>query len=102
MILHVAMFSFGDDVTDDQVDCLTEALHEMADQIDSIVEYRCGPNLRVLDSDVDYAVVATVTDAQGLRDYLAHPAHDAVGEAFLSSMVTDRSAAQLPLPADGP
>lgn len=100
MILHTAMFSFHDEVDDDDVRGLTTALLEMAARVDSVLEYRCGPNARVFDSDVDYVVMATVADEPGLRDYLGHPAHDAVVEQWLGRMVAERHAAQLTLPAD--
>lgn len=96
MILHIASFSWKDDVTPDDVAGLTEALVAMAANIPSLRSYVCGENLR-LRPGADYAVAAIVDDADGLAAYLDSPAHRAVYESHLGRMIGERSAAQLPL-----
>jgi hypothetical protein len=98
MILHLAMFTWKDGVTLEQVDGVTADLNAMAARIDAIVQYVCGPNLAITPSTTDFVVAATVTDAEGLVAYLGDPLHRAVQERWLDHMVSARLAAQLPLP----
>lgn len=100
MILHLAMFTWNDDVTADQIDGLTADLNAMAAEIEEIVQYSCGPNLGLTPSSADFVVAAAVTDADGLGTYLGHPLHRAVQEKWLAQMVASRLAAQLPMPFD--
>ncbi|HEU4808079.1 MAG TPA: Dabb family protein [Homoserinimonas sp.] len=97
MILHIASFSWKDDVTAEDVVALTEALVTMASKIPSLRSYVCGENLRLRPGGADYAVAAIVDDADGLAAYLDSPAHLAVYESHLGRMIAERSAAQLPL-----
>jgi len=97
MILHIASFSWRDDVTPEDVTALTEALNVMAAAIPELRSYVCGPNLHLRPGGADYAVAAIVDDAEGLTSYLESPAHLSVYESHLGRMIADRSAAQLPL-----
>lgn len=98
MILHLALFTWTGDVTADDVAGLTADLHAMADQLDPIEQYACGPNLGITPSSADFVVAAAVRDEDGLRAYLTHPLHQAVQERWLTRMTAARSAAQLPMP----
>ena len=96
MILHIASFTWKDDVTADDVTSLTAALVDMAAKIPELRSYVCGENLR-LRPGADYAVAAIVDDADALAAYLDSPVHRAVYESHLGRMIDGRSAAQLPL-----
>lgn len=98
MILHLAVFTWKDDVTDDDVSAVTAALKEMAAGIPELRSYTAGSNLR-LRPGADFAVAAIVDDEDGLAAYLDSPAHRSVYERFLGRMIAERSAAQLPLEA---
>lgn len=102
MILHLALFTWNEDVTPEQVAGLTADLEAMAAAIDEIVQYSCGPNLGITPSTADFVVAAAVTDADGLAAYLSHPLHRAVQQNRLDHMVASRLAAQLPMPFDVP
>jgi len=99
VILHLAAFTWKEEVTPDDVAALTSALREMADGIPELVSYRCGENLR-LRPGADYAVAAIVRDEAGLAAYLDSPAHAAVYERHLGRMLESRMAAQLPVPEE--
>ncbi len=99
MILHVATFRWNDDVTEQQVQTLTEALHLMASRIESLRSYTAGPNLHLRPGGTDYAVAAITDDAAGLDAYLDHPEHQAVYAQHLGDMIAERSAAQLQISA---
>lgn len=97
MILHLALFTWREDVTDDQIAELTRRLTEMAAGIPELRQYHCGPNLRLRPSDADYAVAAIVDDARSLSAYLDSDAHSAVYDDLLGDMIERRQAAQLDL-----
>lgn len=97
MILHIATFRWQDSVTEADVTALTEALAEMAEGIPEILSYSAGPNLHLRPAGADYGVAAIVEDSAGLDAYLDHPAHKAVQEKHLVTMVAERAAAQLPI-----
>lgn len=99
VILHVALFQWKPDVTEDHVRALVEALEHMAAGIPEIRAYRCGPNLRLRPSPADFAVTAVVDDAEGLAAYLDAPSHAEVYAAHLDAMVLSRQAAQIEVPA---
>ena len=100
MILHLAAFTWKDDVTADDIAELTTQLREMAAQIPELRSYHCGPNLRVRPSPADYGVAATVEDTRALEAYLDSPVHAAVYERLLGRMIAERVAVQLDLGAD--
>jgi len=97
MILHIASFRWKDEVTDDDVAGLTQALTEMAAQIPVLSSYVCGPNLHLRPGGADYGVAAIVADAAALEAYLDHPAHKAVYDSHLGRMIAERTAVQLPI-----
>ncbi|MEO7124355.1 MAG: Dabb family protein [Lacisediminihabitans sp.] len=97
MILHLAMFTWRDDVTPEAIASLTEALTEMAAGIPSIRSYVCGDNLHVRPGGADYAIAAIVDDEAGLNAYIDSPLHKAVYDKYLGDMIAERSAAQLNL-----
>lgn len=101
MILHLALFTWQDDVTPDDVADLTRQLTEMASGIPSLRQYHCGENLRLRPSDADYAVAAIVEDADGLTAYLDSDAHKAVYDRILGRMIASRQAAQLDIGSAG-
>ena len=100
MILHLAAFTWKDDVTADDIAEVTSQLREMAAQLPELRSYHCGPNLRVRPSPADFGVAAVVEDERALEAYLDSPAHAAVYERLLGRMIADRVAVQLDLGAD--
>jgi hypothetical protein len=101
MILHLAMFTWRDDVTAADVAQLTAQLEAMAAGIPSLRTYHCGENLRLRPSDADYAVAAMVDDEAGLAAYLDSDAHKAVYDRLLGRMIERRQAAQLDIGPPG-
>ena len=99
MILHIATFTWKDDVTDQDIADLTAALMQMAADIPELRSYAAGTNLHLRPGGADYGVGAIVDDAAALDTYLEHPAHKAVYADFLGRMLAERSAVQLPLTA---
>lgn len=98
MILHIALFRWKPEVTEQDVAALVPALEEMAAGIPEILGYRCGANLRLRPSPADFAVAALVADEGGLSAYLDAPEHARVYAEHLTAMVEDRQAAQIVVP----
>ena len=97
MILHLAAFTWKDDVTADDVAALTTALRDMADGIPELKFYECGESLRLRPNGADFGVAAVVEDEAGLSAYLDSGAHAAVYENLLGRMIASRLAVQLPV-----
>lgn len=62
--------------------------------VPSIRDIQVGPNAVALDGNWDAGLVADFDDEAGLREYLVHPAHQAV-VGFIRSVVADRAAIDL-------
>ncbi|MEO5920350.1 MAG: Dabb family protein [Pseudolysinimonas sp.] len=97
MILHLASFRWNDDVTEQDVAGLTDALRAMAAGIPELRSYQCGESLRLRPGGADYGVAAIVDDDAGLSAYLDSAAHAAVYETYLGRMIAERAAVQLPV-----
>lgn len=97
MILHIATFTWKEDVTEQDVSDLTAALTQMAAGIPELRSYAAGTNLHLRPGGADYGVAAIIDDAAALDTYLDHPAHKAVYENYIGRMLAERAAVQLPL-----
>lgn len=100
MILHLALFTWKEEVGAEDVEALTSALRAMAAGIPELVAYECGESLRLRPAGADYAVAAIVRDEAGLSAYLDSAAHAEVYEKHLGRMIATRIAAQLAVPED--
>ena len=95
MILHVVTFTFRDDVTDQQLDAVDEALGRLPSRIDALRSYSHGRDLGLRQGTVDYAVVALVDDEEGLITYLDHPEHVEAVRSAVTPLVLTRQAVQI-------
>jgi hypothetical protein len=93
-MLHVALFTWHDHVTPDQVAEITIGLRALPEQIDALERYEVGPDLGLNPGTADFGVVAQVADEDGLRAYLEHPAHKAV-TSKMKDMIATRTAVQM-------
>ena len=75
MIRHIALFTFTDDVTDEDVLAIDEGLAGLPGVIDEILSYSFGRDLGLGDGTYDYAVVGDFKSAEDFRTYSAHPEH---------------------------
>ena len=100
MILHLAAFTWTDDVTPEDVAELTAALRAMAAGIPELRTYHCGENLRLRPSAADYGVAAIVDDEDGLAAYLDSRGARGGLRRLLGRMIASASAAQLDLRPD--
>jgi hypothetical protein len=92
-MLHVALFTWQDHVTPDDVAEITVALRALPEQIEALQRYEVGPDLGINPGTADFSVVAQVADEDGLRAYTSHPAHQDV-IARMGPMIAERTAVQ--------
>jgi hypothetical protein len=93
-MLHIAIFTWHDHVTPDQVAEITAGLRALPEQIEALQRYEVGSDLGINPGTADFAVVAQVADEAGLRAYLDHPAHTAV-TGKMKAMIAQRTAVQI-------
>jgi hypothetical protein len=95
MLQHVVAIHWNDAVPDGYADTVVQALHEMVRSIDTVRDYRCGPDLGVSGADnADFVIVATFDDVAGWRVYDEHPLHNEVRATYFKPYIAKRSAAQ--------
>lgn len=73
MITHVAVFTWAEGTTADQVAEIEAALLTLPELIPSIRRYTVGANAGLVDGNADFAVVATFDDVDGWRAYEHRP-----------------------------
>lgn len=100
MIAHVAVFTFGPEMTEDGAEALAVELRAMALRLPSIKRYTASPNLRMRPGGADFGVVAVLEDQAGIDAYLDSPDHVDLVAKSIAPFLTQRQAVQLELPDD--
>jgi hypothetical protein len=89
MIRHIAMFTFVDGVTDEDVRAIDEGLAGLPAAIDAIRSISFGRDLGFTDTNCDYAVVGHFDSRADLDVYSAHPEHVRVLETCIKPVLKD-------------
>jgi hypothetical protein len=90
MIAHVILFKPKPELTAEQRQAVLDGLSAAARGIPTIRRMRVGRRVRhglpgyeqMMREDFEYAVVVEFDDVEGLKAYLAHPRHQAIGRHF--------------------
>jgi hypothetical protein len=89
MIVHLVLFTPRADLSDSEHETLRRAVDVAFSRIPSVRRFQVGRRVRLGTSYdeaglVDYAYCAVIefVDSSGLREYLAHPAHQDLGRLF--------------------
>ncbi len=93
MIVHVILFSPKPGLTQAARHDLLGALMEAASAIPAVGQFRVGRRVRhglpgyeqMMQDDYEFAAIIEFADIDGLKAYLAHPAHAAIGRHFTVS-----------------
>lgn len=72
VLTHVVLFTLNDR---NDADELLNRLRSLPGQIPSLISMRCGKNALDKPNSWDIALTTEHADADGLKDYLAHPIH---------------------------
>ncbi len=90
MIAHVVLFEPRGEFDDATRDAFVQMISRATREIASIRRFRIGPRIthglpgyeQGMTTQYGYAAVVEFDDVHGLKEYLRHPAHDALGEFF--------------------
>ncbi|MET1083076.1 MAG: Dabb family protein [Burkholderiales bacterium] len=93
MIAHVVLFKPKHELTTAQRQAVIDDLKAAAAGIPTVRSLRVGKRLRhglpgyeqLMREDFEYLVVIEFDDADGLKAYLAHPKHEAIGAHFMQA-----------------
>jgi hypothetical protein len=93
MLFHIVLFRPRPDLTAADRASLVEALESALQRIPSIRTFHIGRRVThgagyeaLMSVSLDYAAVIEFDDLAGLKAYLEHPAHQALGSRFMSSL----------------
>lgn len=89
MILHVVLFRPKQDVTDSDRQVMFDALAVAAREIPTVRRFQVGDRVRhgatyegLMTDDFPFVALIEFEDLAGLRAYLQHPKHEALGTLF--------------------
>jgi hypothetical protein len=93
VIVHVILFTPKTDLPARASRDLLASLEEAAAVIPSVRRFRSGPRVRhglpgyeqMMRDEFTFAAIVEFDDMDGLKAYLAHPAHRAIGDHFTAS-----------------
>jgi hypothetical protein len=93
MMVHVVLFSPRPDLSEADRRALLDALAQASNGIPSIKRFRVGKRVKhslpgyeqMMRDDYEFAVIIEFDDMEGLRSYLRHPSHAAIGHHFMAS-----------------
>jgi hypothetical protein len=90
MIAHIVLFQPKGDLSPERRQQVLAAIAQVVERCPSVRTCRVGRRVRhglpgyeqAMARDYAYALVLEFDDVSGLREYLVHPAHQALGEMF--------------------
>lgn len=94
MLRHVVLIRWNEGTTPEQVDAAAAALRALPGQIPEVLSYACGPDLREVEGNFDFAVTGQFADFPSFLAYRNHPAHLAAVEHLLAPIWAQRIAVQ--------
>lgn len=95
MIMHLAIFSWREGTTAEDIAGVDAALARMPAAVPALREYYFGANLGLRPGTADFAVVAVLEQAE-LNSYLDHPEHQRVVREVISPLLASRTSIQVP------
>lgn len=75
MVVHLALFSWKDSVSQKEINDLMGSIRELKNKIPYIIELYAGENFSKWNEGYTHAVVVTTKDRSGLDCYRNHPSH---------------------------
>jgi hypothetical protein len=98
VIRHIALLTFTDGTTDDQIEAIERALSTLPAVIPELQAYAIGRDLGINEGNATFAVVA---DCATIDDYLVyrdHPEHRRIITELITPALAARTGAQYELP----
>lgn len=91
MVKHIVMWRMAE--SDDKMERaknIKENLEALKDKIDVLVDIQVGINFNDTEAASDVVLVSTFNSEADLNEYQNHPAHKAVGTAYVKPYVAER------------
>jgi hypothetical protein len=93
VIAHVVLFTPKPDLSTDDRRALLEALVAASREIPSIRRFRVGKRVKhglpgyeqMMRDEYEFAAIVEFDDVEGLKNYLSHASHAAIGRHFTAS-----------------
>jgi hypothetical protein len=106
MVLHIVLFRPKPNISESDRKALSDALSVAAKGIPTVKRFQVGtrvthgrPYEQLMTENLPYAAVVEFDDVKGLKEYLEHPAHEALGTKFMEllevGLIYDYEASQL-------
>jgi stress responsive alpha/beta barrel protein len=92
---HVNLLTWKEGTTDADIEALGRELLKMRDEIPEVRALWYGPDLGLMEGNVDFAIVEDFDDTDSFQRYVAHPAHDRMIKDYLRPILASRHAIQL-------
>ena len=89
MIEHVVLFKWNEDATSEQISKAEEALKELSQKINGIIQLTIGSNFSSRSQGYETALVVRFKDRASLESYVPHPEHQAVVQNIINPIRTD-------------
>ena len=80
MITHVVLLQPKDEVTDTEITVALNHVRALQDAIPGIIEVQVGENRSTYNQGYTYGFVMRFVDAEHIKAYAPHPAHQVVSE----------------------
>jgi len=84
MISHVVLLQPKAEVTEEDITTVLSHVQDLQESIPGIVETRVGKNLSMNRQGYVYGFVMRFVDAEHLKAYVPHPAHQVVSRELLN------------------
>jgi hypothetical protein len=97
MIRHVALFTWDDEMTDEMERQFAAELTALAPKLAGLRSYHAGPDVGLVESNFDFAVVADFDDVASYTGYRDHPEHQAIVGQYSRPHARTRAAVQYEL-----
>lgn len=94
-VCHVNLLTWKKGTTQAEIEALCEELTKMGSEIPEVRSLSFGPDLGVMDGNVDFAIVEDFDDVDAFRRYADHPAHGQMVNEYLRPILSSRYAIQL-------
>lgn len=78
MIIHIALFKWKNDVSEEEIEKALSDVKELKNKIPGLKDIHCGANFSQWSEGFTHAVVLLATDQSSLDAYRIHPDHQVV------------------------
>lgn len=75
MIIHIALFKWRDDVSEEDIERVIDDLKLLKGKINEIIDLYCGRNFSKWSKGYTHAVIVKVQNTEALDNYRNHLAH---------------------------